>query len=218
LIKGLWLFDLLFRSPLKPYVASQLAHPRGLFGRWTAAVMNHSNAALSLWALEKLELRRSDTVLELGFGGGPALPALLERAHRVEGLDRSRDMVLAGLARFKADVDKGRLFLGEGDLMELPFADGGFNAALSVNTLYFWPDPARGAAELFRCLRGGGRLALGLRPGDLVRKMGLTEHGFRAWDKDELVALLQGAGFEAVRADEEAIKGVPAWAVVGRKP
>lgn len=212
------LFNLLFKTPLKPYLASQLSNPRGLVGRWTAAEMNRSNAALSLWTLEALDIGRQEHVLELGFGGGPALEALLSRAFRVEALDRSPTMVRAALARHADAVERSRLFVGEGDLMDLPFAPDGFHAALSVNTIYFWPDPARGAAEFLRVLRPGGRLALGLRPGELTRRGGFTRHGFRAWEKDELVQLLAGAGFEAVALDAEMIEGVPSWRVHGRKP
>lgn len=212
------LFSWLFKTPLIGVMAGQLAHPRGFLGRWTAQVMNRSNAAMSLWGVELLELNKTDHVLELGFGGAPALGALLERAHRVEGLDRSRDMVVAALARFRADVDKGRLALGEGDAMALPFADGNFHAVLSVNTVYFWPDPARVAAELFRVLRPGGRLVLGLRPGWQTRAAGLEAHGFKAWDKDEVATLLQSAGFAGVRVDEKQLNGAPHWAGVGLKP
>jgi arsenite methyltransferase len=212
------LFNWLFRTPLKGYMASQLAHPRGWVGRWTMQAMNKSNTAMSLWAVELLALQKADHVLALGFGGAPEMEALLAQAFRVEGLDRSRDVVTAGLARWKAQIDKGRLALGQGDLMDLPFAPDNFHAALSVNTVYFWPDPARGAAEFFRVLRPGGRLVLGLRPGWQTRQAGLLEHGFRAWEKDELVQLLQGAGFTGVRVDEKELKGAPHWAAVGLKP
>lgn len=212
------LFNWLFSTPLKGYMASQLAKPRGWVGRWTMQVMNRSNTAMSLWAVELLELKKTDHVLTLGFGGAPEMEALLARAFRVEGLDRSRDVVTAGMARWKAEIDKGRVALGEGDLMALPFADANFHAALSVNTVYFWPDPARGAAELFRVLRPGGRLALGLRPGSQTRAAGLEAHGFKAWEKDELVRLLEGAGFTAVRVDEKELKGSPHWCAVGLKP
>lgn len=212
------LFGWLFKTPFKSVLAGQLAHPRGVLGRWTAQVMNRSNTAMSLWAVELLDLKKTDHVLELGFGGAPVFGALLERAHRVEGLDRSRDMVVAALARFQADVDKGRLALGEGDAMALPFADNNFHAVLSVNTVYFWPDAAQVAAELFRVLRPGGRLVLGLRPGWQTRAAGLEAHGFKAWDKDEIVALLQNAGFSGVRVDEKELNGAPHWAGVGLKP
>jgi SAM-dependent methyltransferase len=187
-------------------------------GRLAAQAMNRSNTAMSEWAVELLDLKRTDHVLELGFGGAPAFPLLLQKAFRVEGLDRSRDMVLAALARYQAEVDKSRLALGIGDLMALPFADANFDAALSINTVYFWPDPARGAAEFFRVLKPGGRLALGLRPGSQTRAAGLTEHGFRAWEKDELVALLSAAGFTGARVDEKELKGAPHWCAVGLKP
>lgn len=215
---GARLFNALFKTPLKPYMASQLARPRGWVGRWAAAVMNRSNAAMSLWALEKLQIQPDEHVLELGFGGGPALEALLARAHRVEGLDQSRTMVLRALSRHADAVKRNKLFLGEGDLMDLPHADGAFHAVLSVNTVYFWPDADQGARELLRVLRPAGRLVLGLRPGSQTRFAGLTQHGFRAWESDELAALLRGAGFMDVRVDEERIKGAPNWAAFGRKP
>lgn len=180
--------------------------------------MNHSNAALSEWSAGKLELLPTDHVMELGFGGGAGLPSLLKRAFRVEGVDRSSDMVRAGMARWADLIASGKLALGQGELEQLPFADANFHAALSVNTVYFWPDPAQGARELFRVLRPGGRLVLGLRPGAVVRQMGLEAHGFTAWEKEELLALLRGAGFQGVRVDEEAINGVPSWAAFGRKP
>jgi SAM-dependent methyltransferase len=46
------------------------------------------------------------------------------------------------------------------DLLHLPFANDTFDAALNVVTLEHVTDPARVVAELFRCLRPGGRLLL----------------------------------------------------------
>jgi len=215
---ALLLFTLLFRSRLtRPLVARQLAHPRGLLGRLTAFIMNRSNAALSQWCVDKLQLTKKHQVLELGFGGGVGLPQLLAQAFRVEGLDRSRDMVLAALKRFAPEIEAGRLGLSEGDLMALPLADNAVDAVLSVNTVYFWPDPAKGAAELFRVLKPGGRLALGLRPPTMIINLGLTQHGFRPWTKEELLPLFSAAGFKAVRVDEEALQGFPSWVVVADK-
>lgn len=209
---------MLFKTPLKGWAASQLAFPRGLGGRWAAEVMNRSNAVLSEWCAEKLELAATDHVMELGFGGGAGLPSLLKRAFRVEGVDRSTDMVRMGMARWAKEIASSKLALGEGDLAQLPFADANFQAALSVNTVYFWPDPEQGARELYRVLRPGGRLVLGLRAGALTKAAGLEAHGFRIWTKEELIALLHGAGFQGVRVDEEAIYGGLSWAAFGRKP
>lgn len=212
------LFTLLFKfKASRGLIARQLAFPRGWLGRYTAFVMNHSNAALSQWCVDKLQLSKQDHALELGFGGGVGLQQLLNAAFRVEGLDRSRDMVLAALKRYAPEVEKGRLALGEGDLMALPLADHAVNAALSVNTVYFWPDPAKGAFELHRVLKPGGRLVLGLRPPTMIQRLGLDQHGFRGWAKEELLPLFKDAGFSAVRVDEELVQGFPSWAVVAVK-
>ena len=45
-----------------------------------------------------------------------------------------------------------------GDVQELPFADGAFDAAVAAWMLYHVPDVERGLAELARVLRPGGRL------------------------------------------------------------
>jgi SAM-dependent methyltransferase len=46
------------------------------------------------------------------------------------------------------------------DLLNLPFTENTFDAALNVVTLEHVTDPARVVGELFRCLRPGGRLLL----------------------------------------------------------
>ena len=46
------------------------------------------------------------------------------------------------------------------NLLLLPFADNTFEAALNVVTLEHVTDPAKVIAELFRCLKPGGRLLL----------------------------------------------------------
>lgn len=40
-----------------------------------------------------------------------------------------------------------------GSAMQLPFADGAFDAALAILTLHHWPDQARGLAEMRRVAR-----------------------------------------------------------------
>jgi arsenite methyltransferase len=60
------------------FLAQQLSHPTGLGGRIIRFLMNRGNAGMNAFAVQQLELRPSDRVLEIGFGGGVALPALIE--------------------------------------------------------------------------------------------------------------------------------------------
>jgi SAM-dependent methyltransferase len=79
--------------------------------------------------------------------------------HAVEALDFSPAMIellqARRLARVTARVADGQ---------SLPFADGQFDAGFSMFGLMFFPDRARGFAELRRVLRPGGRAAVSSWP------------------------------------------------------
>ena len=57
----------------------------------------------------------------------------------------------------------------------VPWADGAFDCAYSINCVQFWPDKAAGFAELWRVLRPGGRIVIALQP----RHKGATEQNAR---------------------------------------
>jgi ubiquinone/menaquinone biosynthesis C-methylase UbiE len=89
---------------------------------------------------------------------GPGTLALLaaKRGARVSAIDFASSMVEA--LRARADRDGvTTIECEQGDGMALPYADGTFEAAFSMFGLMFFPDRARGFAELRRVLRPGGR-------------------------------------------------------------
>jgi SAM-dependent methyltransferase len=43
-----------------------------------------------------------------------------------------------------------------GEAEQIPWDAGFFTRAISVESAYYWPDPARALAEIFRALREGG--------------------------------------------------------------
>jgi arsenite methyltransferase len=63
---------------------------------------------MNAFAVQQLELTPSDRVLEIGFGGGAALPSLIERAAFVTGVDRSHDVVEQARTQFSKAVTAGR--------------------------------------------------------------------------------------------------------------
>jgi SAM-dependent methyltransferase len=94
------------------------------------------------------------TCLDLGCGTGVAIPALLERGWRVVGADLSRDQLR--VARGRAGPSGARLVAA--DAAALPFADGSFDAVVSLFTHTDLDDPEGAFAEGARVLRRGGRL------------------------------------------------------------
>ena len=132
-----------------PPVLGQLAHPRGVLAPATGFVLNIVNRPINRWAVGALDLTGSEEVLDVGFGGGVGLEMVAARLRdgRVTGIDISQEMALAVAGRFA---------VARADVAALPFADASFDRAYSVNSVFFWPDPAAGVAEIHRVLRPGG--------------------------------------------------------------
>lgn len=158
-------------------------------------------------SLERLDVQPDDAVLEIGFGGGDLLRALLAgRPGRVFGVDVSQAMVERARQRFRGAGERLRLF--EASAERLPLADAAVDKAVSVNSLYFWPDPAAAMAELARVIRRGGRLVLCFEPPEELRKWPGHRFGFQLHSARDLVVLAGAAGF----GDPQMVQGV------GRKP
>jgi len=156
---------------LRRTVSDQLSRPSGRRGRIVAALMNRGNRGLNERAIELLDVRAGARVLDLGFGGGLTFDPLLERGATIVGVDRAEDMVSAATSRRRVDVDAGRIALHAADVTALPIDDGAVDRALTVNTVYFWPDLDPALAELHRVLSPGGRVVVGIRDGSVMEKV-----------------------------------------------
>jgi arsenite methyltransferase len=186
---------------IREFLATQLGRPSGRFGKLvTARIMNRSSGAINELTVKSLQLVPEDQVLEVGFGGGDLIARLLPvpgQGH-VSGADLSEDMVALCSKRFAGAIQDRRVDLACGAVERLPYADGTFTKACTVNTIYFWPEPPAALAELRRVLRGGGRLVVGFSPGEELRKISFTRHGFTYHEPEDVRALLDEAGFADV--------------------
>src|SRR5262250_2829427 len=175
-------------------VIGQAHHPRGAAGRVTAWEMAHrpSNRQRSRWVASLLGVQPADRVLEIGFGPGLAVAALARAgAGQVYGIDHSGVMLRQASRRNAAAIRAGRVTLIRASVDQIPPAlDGPFDVILAVNSLGFWPAPARRLAELRRRLAPGGRMAIASQP----RCPGATAHTSRSAARD-IEDLLTGAGF-----------------------
>jgi arsenite methyltransferase len=147
-------------------------------------------------ALVCLRLEREDWVLEVGFGGGGLLRSLLLGTRgEVFGADLSETLIARARDRFARDVRRGRLHLYRASAESLPLPPATVTRAVSVNSLYFWPDPAAAMAELARVVKPGGRLAIAFEPAAELRKWPGHRYGFRLFEVAEVKALMEEAGF-----------------------
>jgi SAM-dependent methyltransferase len=182
---------------LTRFLARQFGHPGGWIGRvligpWLDRISREMNRL----ALEQMKLAPGDTVLEVGFGGGDLLAMMLEAdAGSAAGVDVSKAMVRRAERRFRREIRAGRLSLYRASAERLPVPDAAFDKAVSLNSLYFWPNPEAAFAELARVLRPGGRLVIAFEPPEELRKWPGHRHGFRLYKVEEVRGLMEAASF-----------------------
>jgi SAM-dependent methyltransferase len=98
-------------------------------------------------------------VLDVACGPGTLALLAARTASRVVALDFSPAMIERLRARLQAS-GIGNVEPREGDGQALPFGDGEFDAGFSMFGLMFFPDRARGLAELHRVVRPGGTVVI----------------------------------------------------------
>lgn len=179
--------------------------PEGEAGRAMLARMNESHAYLVDWGLACIELHAGDTVLDIGCGGGNTLARIAERVtegHLV-GIDYAETSVEASRAFNAALVAAGRMEILHGSVESLPFEDGHFDAVVTVESFYFWPNPEECLKEVARVVKKGGTfllLAEIYERNDLPESIREKIAGYQLTNPtpEEFERLFRAAGFAAV--------------------
>ncbi|MFI5106961.1 MAG: class I SAM-dependent methyltransferase, partial [Terriglobales bacterium] len=130
------------------------------FNRWAEAGrgegMEQDHLPITLPVLEKMRLASTDNVLDVGCGAGwlsRRIAAMVPEG-RVVGMDISDEMIR--VAR-RTSLEHDNLLYVAGEAREIPWEANFFTHAISVESAYYWPDPAAGLKEIFRVLRSGGQ-------------------------------------------------------------
>jgi ubiquinone/menaquinone biosynthesis C-methylase UbiE len=109
-----------------------------------------------LWqaTLEALDLKRGLRFLDAGCGAGGACLLADALGANVTGLDASQALLKIARERLP------RSEFVHGDLEQLPFGDGQFDAVLAANSVIFAEDIRQAMRELRRTVRPRGRVAI----------------------------------------------------------
>jgi len=117
--------------------------------------MEQDHLPITLPVLEKMHLVPTDDVLDLGCGVGWLSRRISKSVSegRVVGMDISDEMIR--VAR-RTSVDHDNVLFVTGEVGEIPWEPNFFTHAISVESSYYWPNPAAGVKEIYRVLRPGG--------------------------------------------------------------
>ena len=142
-----------------------------------------------------------------------------ERGARAFGVDITMPTVMLARQAF-ATASVRRPLAAAGDVRELPFRDGSFDAIYSMGTIEHFAETERAVSEMARVLKPGGCAIVGvpnrhdpfLRPllATVLQALGLYGYGYeKSYSKKALRQMLEHAGLEVVA--ETAILFMPGW-------
>lgn len=154
--------DMDWRETDRVTIEGNPRRPEGTAGRAMLARMNESHARLVEWGLAHLVPAVSDTVLDIGCGGGNTLQRMAEyvtNGHLV-GIDYAETSVEASRAFNAHLIEAGRMEVLQASVEALPFDDAHFDKIVTVESFYFWPRPEESLKEVCRVLKPDGTFLL----------------------------------------------------------
>ena len=143
-------------------IVKQAGYPTGTFGKLMVRLMNYGHGKVTRWGLSHLSISKSDTILDIGCGGGKTINILARIATqgKVYGVDLSEVSVAVSRKTNKKLIKPGQIEILQASVASLPFPDDFFDLVTAVETYYFWPDLVDNLKEIRRVLKHGGSVAL----------------------------------------------------------
>lgn len=184
-------------------LAKQLRCPAGVEARQIGESMFKSNCNMIFETINTLSIRPNTKIIEIGFGNGMHLPYLFEKETTLmyEGVEISRAMVEDANLNNDVFVKSGKAtfkYTLESDFGFIP--DSSFDYCFSVNTLYFWKDPQKYFAEIYRFLKHGGDISISFMSKSFGEKLPFTQTCFAFYELEDVEAFLKNSGFENIRS------------------
>ena len=119
------------------------------------------------------------------------------------------------MKEFKSAVERQRLEIHLGSVMDLPFQDSLFDCVFHTNCYYFWPDLEQGIAELKRVMKPGALMITGLmyeRLKEAVDK-GMMKYGPH-WQPLNYMEKLKEGGFINVTMETVKKASGPSYEII----
>jgi cyclopropane fatty-acyl-phospholipid synthase-like methyltransferase len=147
------------------------------FGFWpdptdASFLMPQAQAAFTDLMIEQIGLQAGQRLLDVGCGTGqPAVQMAQKSGAYVTGITVSQSQVAAATARAQEAGMTDRVTFELVNAMEMPYADGTFDAAWAFESIFHMPSRVQVFREMARVVRPGGRVVVA----DFVTTRPMTE-------------------------------------------
>ncbi len=143
-------------------VYGQFRRPKGMIGKFIAKSMNKEHFKVTTWGLDKLKVKDSNIILDIGCGGGRTVNRLAHGVPKgkVFGMDYSLDCVNFSKKYNKDLIENGKVEIIHGSVDKMPFEDDKFDIISAVETTYFWPNLLDSFKEVKRVLKPSGKFII----------------------------------------------------------
>ena len=180
--------------------------PAGKYGELMLDGMNSRHSKVTEWGLSFLHAEKDAGLLDIGCGGGATLRRLSQIAPLglISGLDYS-DTSVQKSREYNIDlIEEGRVRVIKGSVSSMPFESGSFDGITTVESFYFWPEPAEDLKEVLRVLKDGASFLLiadiyGGYDFDMETRENIRKFGLFNPTPEEFKELLLNAGFSDAR-------------------
>jgi ubiquinone/menaquinone biosynthesis C-methylase UbiE len=203
----------------------QCRKPTGWLGRAVLWEMNVQHSGLTNWGLSHVPIGESNTILDIGCGGGRTIAKLAARASQgsVYGIDHSAESVAMARRTNARGMKVSQVEIRQGSVSQLPFPEGMFDLVTAVENHFYWPNLPGDVREVLRVLKPSGSLLLiaevykgSKSPVGMIAEKYTSFTGMILLDVDEHHKLLESAGYAEVQVSEKRSRG---WiCATGRKP
>jgi len=185
------------------YIARQFGNPTGCGGKISTFVMNCLNQKMYKAVIEHLDIRETDTILDIGFGNGYLIRKLSSKyPQKLYGIEISQDMMNAATRKNHKKIEQGKIELKLANVQNLPFENSTIDKAYSINTVYFWQDIQQGFSEIRRILKPDGIFLNVIYLKEWLDKLPITRYGFAKFTIEEIEKATVESGLKIERIIE----------------
>ena len=186
-----WIHQILCHTEL---MTENMRSPKTMGLAWVArTLMNYSNAQVSTDLVNRMKLKKTDHVLELGVGNGLAIQEIAKISEKqIIGVEISKEF-RRNLSRMKL---RKNIVILEKDAKDLSneIPDGSIDKLLAINVIYFLKPIEEYILEFKRILKKGGIGYLGCKF-ESIKNFDIEVAPNR--DEREIISQLSNVGFNA---------------------